>query len=74
MSDRREKGRALMGRAFEGAPGGGRMPKRLLDYRVERLFGDVWQQDDLTLQKRSLTTCTVLVALGQPSSPPLPSP
>ena len=65
MSDRREKGRALMGRLFAGTAGGGRLPERLLDYTTEHLFGDVWQQDDLTLQERSLTTCTVLIALGR---------
>ncbi len=41
------------------------MPKALADYTMEHLFGDVWQQDDLSLQERSLITCTILVALNR---------
>ena len=65
MSDKREKGTDLLSNLFEGAPTGGRLPKALMDYTLEHLFGDVWQQDDLTLQERSLTTCTILIALGR---------
>ena len=65
MSDKREKGTNLLRKLFEGAPTGGRMPEALMGYTVEHLFGDVWQQDDLTLQERSLTTCTILIALGR---------
>ena len=64
--DKRERGIALARRLFEGArAGGGSMPKALSDYTMEHLFGDVWQQDDLVLEERSLITCTILVALNR---------
>jgi 4-carboxymuconolactone decarboxylase len=34
-------------------------------HTMTHLFGDVWQGGDLTLEERSLITCTVLVALGR---------
>jgi 4-carboxymuconolactone decarboxylase len=56
MSDeKKEKGRALLD-AF---------PERFRDYTLEHLFGDVWQGDALSLQERSLVTCTILVALAR---------
>ena len=66
-SDKREAGKALARTLFEGAAagGGGRFPKAFNDYTMEHLFGDVWQQDDMSLQERSLITCTILVALGR---------
>ena len=65
--DRREKGLAMMATLF-GAPSGSgsSMPMPLQRYTTEHLFGDVWQQDDLTLQERSLATCTMLIALNRP--------
>jgi 4-carboxymuconolactone decarboxylase len=41
------------------------MPAKLQEYTTGHLFGDVWQGDDLTLQQRSMITCTVLVALNR---------
>ena len=65
--DRREKGLALIEKLFGPPSGGGSgQPEPLGRYTVEHLFGDVWQQDDLTLQERSLTTCTLLIALNRP--------
>jgi len=65
--DKRQKGIALTRRLFEGANtgGSGPMPEALTNYTMEHLFGDVWQQDDLTVQERSLITCTILVALNR---------
>ena len=65
--DKRDKGIALVQKLFEGAStdGGGSMPNALTDYTMGHLFGDVWQQDDLSLQERSLITCTILVALNR---------
>ena len=63
--ERRQRGIAMIKKLFKGAKGGGRMPKALWDYTVEHLFGDLWQQDDLTLEERSLATCTILVALNR---------
>lgn len=67
IDDRMEKGRALAAKLFAGAErrASAVMPKKLQDYTVGHLFGDVWQGDDLTLEERSLITCTTLVALNR---------
>jgi 4-carboxymuconolactone decarboxylase len=69
MSDeeKRAKGLATIQQLFgppsgEGPP----QPMPLQRYTIEHLFGDVWQQDDLTLPERSLATCTILIALNRP--------
>jgi 4-carboxymuconolactone decarboxylase len=66
MSDeKKEKGRALL-EALCGNPDGvNAFPERFRDYTLEHLFGDVWQGDALSLQERSLVTCTILVALAR---------
>tara|TARA_B100001029_G_C14617464_1_gene212254 strand:- start:125 stop:481 length:357 start_codon:yes stop_codon:yes gene_type:complete len=65
--ERQKKGLALLGKLFGTPAGEGpSMPDPLGRYTVEHLFGDVWQQDDLTLQERSLATCTMLFALNRP--------
>ena len=33
------------------------------EYTVEHLFGEVWQGEELSIQERSLITCTILAAL-----------
>ena len=64
VEDRLKLGKAMVQKLFAGASGGGeRMPKALWKYTSEHLFGDVWQQDDLTLEERSLITCSISVAL-----------
>ena len=65
--DKRAKGMAMIGTLF-GAPSGEgvSLPEPLSRYTIEHLFGDVWQQEDLTLQERSLATCTMLIALNRP--------
>lgn len=62
-----EKGQALVAKLFAGAAGGPRvpMPADFQRYSMEHLFGDVWQGKDLSVQERSLVTCTVLVALNR---------
>ncbi|MGI9328628.1 MAG: carboxymuconolactone decarboxylase family protein [Pseudomonadales bacterium] len=60
------RGRELAEKLFAGASAGsGPMPKALRNYTMGHLFGDVWQQDDLPLEDRSLVTCTILVALNR---------
>ena len=69
MSDpeKKAKGQALMAKLFGPPTGGGKpQPQPLGRYTTEHLFGDVWQQDDLTLPERSLATCTILIALNRP--------
>ena len=62
-----EKGQQLVAKLFGGGGGGGGvpMPADFGRYSIEHLFGDVWQGKDLSLQERSLITCTVLVALAR---------
>ena len=65
--DRRKLGMEMIGRLFGPPSGDGTpQPQPLGRYTVEHLFGDVWQQDDLSLQERSLATCTMLFALNRP--------
>ena len=66
-NDKQQKGIEMIGRLFGPPSGDGAPePQPLGRYTVEHLFGDVWQQDDLTLQERSLATCTMLFALNRP--------
>ena len=63
-----EKGRDVVQRLWGASAGGGGgtpMPADFARYSTEHLFGDVWQGKDLELEERSLTTCTVLTALGR---------
>ena len=64
-NDERQRGIELMQKLFAGASGGIRMGKSLRRFTIEHLFGDVWQGDDLSLEERSLLTCTTLVALNR---------
>jgi alkylhydroperoxidase/carboxymuconolactone decarboxylase family protein YurZ len=56
----------LAGRLFRADARGqsGMLPKALRDYTLEHVFGDLWQQDDLTLQERELATSAMLIALN----------
>lgn len=68
MSDkeRREKGIELVQRLFDGVDTAGvKMPETLTEYTMRHVFGDLWQQEGLSLQERSLVTCTLLVALNR---------
>ena len=62
---RKQKGLALAKQLFEGSKGFTKLPAALSAYTIEHLFGDVWQQQNLTLQERSIATCTMLVALNR---------
>jgi len=61
----RDPGRELAGRLFAGNPPGRTVHADLMKHTIDHLFGEVWQDDRLTLQQRSLITCTVLVATGR---------
>ena len=37
----------------------------MLRHTMGHLFGDVWQDERLSIEQRSLLTCTVLVALNR---------
>ena len=65
MTDKVEKGQAVLGRLFGDAVGGTPMPDAFARMTVEHLFGDVWNRPGLTIEERSLLTCTVLVALAR---------
>lgn len=66
LKDKMAKGQALVARLFAGrTTSPTRIPSKFAEYTVGYLFGDVWQGDDLTLQQRSMITCTTLVALNR---------
>ena len=77
MSDtgKRDKGIALFKKLTEGQERPAKavraaLPEQFTRYTMEHLFGDVWQGEELTLQQRSLITCTILVALNREADPP----
>jgi 4-carboxymuconolactone decarboxylase len=64
--DRRAKATALLQKLFAGVDTAGvKMPQPLNDYTIDHVFGDLWQGEGLTLEQRSLVTCTILVALNR---------
>jgi 4-carboxymuconolactone decarboxylase len=64
--DKIAKGRALAAKLFAGGPTrAATMPDKMQAYTFGHLFGDVWQDEDLALEERSLITCTILVALNR---------
>ena len=64
--ERRDIGLELVRKLFAGADTTGvKMPETLTDYTMRHVFGDLWQQEGLSLQERSLVTCTLLVALNR---------
>lgn len=46
-------------------PGEIKLPPKFLQATVGRLFGDIWQGDELAIEERSLITCCLLVAPGR---------
>ena len=60
-----ETGKQLAARLFAGAPRSRPLPREMTRHTIGHLFGDVWQGDGLTLEQRSLITCTVLVTTGK---------
>lgn len=60
-----EKGRALVQKLIGGIPPNSVMPPAFQKITIEHLFGTIWQDERLDFQKRSLITCTALVALGR---------
>lgn len=64
-AQRNEEGKALMRQLFAGAPSGRRLPKEMMRHTVGHVFGDLWQNEDLAVEERSLVTCTILTALGK---------
>ena len=64
--EKRNKGLELVRRLFAGVDVTGvKMPEKLAEYTMRHVFGDLWQQDGLSLQERSLVTCAMLVALNR---------
>lgn len=62
-----DRGRALAARLFAGAPRTRPLPREMVRHTMGHLFGDVWHSDGLSIEERSLVTCTVLVAAGRDS-------
>jgi len=68
MSDdeRMKKGADVLGKLLGDGPGGGvTLPDDFRRKTVGYLFGEVWTDDTLALEERSLITCVTLVALGR---------
>jgi 4-carboxymuconolactone decarboxylase len=65
INERREKGKSLAAKLLDGVPPPAKMPKKFVDYTLEHVFGDVWQDDSMSLEERSLVTCTMLVVLNR---------
>ncbi|MGR8920565.1 MAG: carboxymuconolactone decarboxylase family protein [Gammaproteobacteria bacterium] len=63
--DKRERGRALLERLCGNPDGVDGFPETFRDYTLEHLFGDVWQDEALPLEERSLVTCAILTALAR---------
>lgn len=62
------KGMSVLGQLFPNATSdASNLPADFTAYTVGHLFGDVWQNDAIDLETRSLLTCSVLVALGRES-------
>ena len=62
---RAAKGRAVLERLCGDADAINAFPEKFRRYTLEHLFGDVWQGDGLSLEERSLVTCTMLTALAR---------
>jgi 4-carboxymuconolactone decarboxylase len=60
-----EKGTATLQKLFGTGVRGSSMSAGFAQMTVEHLFGDVWQRPGLSIEERSLLTCTVLIALGR---------
>ena len=58
-------GRRLAAALFAGAPRDRPLPPEMVRHTMGHLFGDVWQDQRLPLEQRSMITCAVLAALGR---------
>ncbi len=68
--EKRNKGIAFFKKLVAGQDGPASavraaVPEKFTNYTMEHLFGDVWQGEELSLEQRSLITCTILVALNR---------
>jgi alkylhydroperoxidase/carboxymuconolactone decarboxylase family protein YurZ len=63
--DRIAAGRRLAATLFAGAPRDRPLPPEMVRHTMGHLFGDVWQDQRLPLEQRSMITCAVLAALGR---------
>ena len=63
--ERFETGKELAARLFAGAPRSRPLPREMVRHTMGHLFGDVWQDDRLPIEQRSLVTCAILAAAGR---------
>lgn len=65
MHEQQLQGLKFVETLFKGVDtGGAKMHDSLAQASLGHLFGEQWQRDDMSLQQRSLTTCTILIALN----------
>ena len=60
-----DKGLATLKQLFGDRTGSSPLPATFARHTVAHLFGDVWQGEELSIEERSMATCTVLVALNR---------
>jgi 4-carboxymuconolactone decarboxylase len=60
-----DKGLATLKKLFGERTGSSPLPATFARHTVAHLFGDVWQDEEMSIEERSMTTCIVLVALNR---------
>ena len=61
--DKKAKADEVLGQLFNQTSDDLSFSGKFGEYTVEHLFGEVWQGEELSIQERSLITCTILSAL-----------
>ena len=62
-NDKKAKADEILGQLFNQTSDDLSFSGKFGEYTVEHLFGEVWQGAELSIQERSLITCTILAAL-----------
>ena len=62
-NDKKAKADEVLGQLFHQTSDDLSFSGKFGEYTVEHLFGEVWQGEELSIQERSLITCTILAAL-----------
>ena len=60
-----ERGREILRRLSDSDDPLATFPDEFGRHTLEHLFGDIWTSDGMSLEERSLVTCTILTALGR---------
>jgi len=67
--ERAARGKALLAKLTAGTPlvadSAANYPSKLMENTVNFLFGELWSGPELTLEERSLATCSALIAMNR---------